>query len=246
MLQMVFLATPVSDPRFASGIETNLYEGAVGRTSLTPQPHGLLQCGNRYRFQPGKGMTRSYDNHIPFLEQPPVIKTLGKVVRYAKKRRMNAACEESIHQSFTVVLDKMHLKPLDTAGKLGQRLDHEKGRDGWWQADVYGCHLFSSESLRLLSCTVGCIDGALQHWQHKLSEIRQLSQSAFAMNQVTSQFVLQFSQSLCERWLGDVALLGRASEIEGLGQREEVAYMLKLHVLHLWLMRPWCPVTIRT
>ena len=127
----------------------------------------------------------------------------------------------------------MHLKPFDSASELGQWLDHEECRDGWWQADIYRCHLFGLELLRLLSCGVCCIDGALQHRQHELSEIRQLGQSAFPMNQVTSQFVLQLLQGLCERRLGDVALLGRASEVERLRQCEKVAYVLKLHVIHL-------------
>ena len=69
----------------------------MGRALLTPQPHGFLQRGDRHRLQSGKGMARGYGNHVPFLEQLPMIDTLGKVVRSAKKRRMDATSEESVH-----------------------------------------------------------------------------------------------------------------------------------------------------
>jgi hypothetical protein len=52
---------------------------------------------------------------------------------------------------------------------------------------------------------------------------------ALAPEQESAELVLQLLDGAGERRLGDVTLLGRAGEVQGLAYREEVADLMHLH-----------------
>ena len=64
---------------------------------------------------------------------------------------------------------------------------------------------------------------------HALAELGQLRGRAFAPEQVAAQFRLELLDRPRQRRLGDVALVGRAREIQHPRDGEEVAYLMHLH-----------------
>ncbi|MGY4483166.1 hypothetical protein ACVWWR_002357 [Bradyrhizobium sp. LM3.2] len=72
---------------------------------------------------------------------------------------------------------------------------------------------------------------AFQHRKHFLSKIGQMSELAFAVNQLTTEFLLELLNPLGQGGLRNIALLGCAGEVERGRNGEEVANLMKLHEL---------------
>ena len=69
----------------------------------------------------------------------------------------------------------------------------------------------------------------IELWLDQLAEVGQVSEVALAPEQEPAELVLQLLDCAGERRLGDVTLLGRAGEVQGLAYREEVADLMHFH-----------------
>jgi len=64
---------------------------------------------------------------------------------------------------------------------------------------------------------------------HALAEFGELRRGAFALEQIAAELGFELLDGAGQRGLGDVALVGRAREIQDAADREEVAYLVHFH-----------------
>src|SRR4051812_30279375 len=64
---------------------------------------------------------------------------------------------------------------------------------------------------------------------HALAEFGQLRGGSFAAKQIAAEFCLELLDRPRQRWLGDVALVGGAREVEHTRDSQEVANLMHLH-----------------
>ena len=115
------------------------------------------------------------------------------------------------------------------AGDFSERSDEKIGRNAGRQPDLQRGVVLPL----VFTCDrpggVHRSNEALESWQDKLSEIGQLCELTFAMNELSAKLEFQFLDRLRQRGLRHVALFGGAREVQKAGNRHEISYLMQLH-----------------
>ena len=107
---------------------------------------------------------------------------------------------------------------------------HEAVRpDGANHAELELDILQAAEAFGALLGSLGLDQHLAQMRPHHLAQPGQVAVVALAAKQRAAQFVLQRLDGTRQRRLRDVARLGRAREVQGLANREEVADLMHFH-----------------
>ncbi len=81
-----------------------------------------------------------------------------------------------------------------------------------------------------LACN-GAVEALLHHRQHAMAEVREVREIALAPEQLAAELLLELLDGPRQRRLRDVALLGRAREIEHARHRQEISDLVHFHAL---------------
>ncbi len=116
-------------------------------------------------------------------------------------------------------------QPLD----LVEMRDQQRQVDGMGEGDPERADFTALEGRGQLTGAGRGLEALPEQGMHAQAEFGQLRRRPLAAKQVATEFGLELLDRPRQRRLGDVALVGRAREVEHAGDGEEVANLVHLH-----------------
>src|SRR5262249_39811240 len=175
---------------------------------------------------------------VALLEEWPVVDACGHVLNVAYQCSVDFAAQQQINEPLGRVLAKLDAKAGEELRDFGDRPEQKRDRDRRCQADLERRNCLALKLMGFAARTLYTGERALQHWKHFLSELSELGKLTLTIDQLATKLLLQLLYALSQGGLRDVALLGGTREVEGVGERQEVADLVKLHVIPISIPMP--------
>src|SRR5262245_39420881 len=176
-------------------------------------------------------MCRRENRDVALLEQQPVVDAGGHVLYVPDHCGVDLPLKQEVDELLRCALAQLDAKSRDELCDLRDRIEDERRRDRGGEADLQRRDLLALELLGSATrrlCRGQC---ARQHRKDFLPKVGELRQLALAVDQLAAELLLELLHPLGQGGLRDIALLGRAGEVECGRDGEEVANLMKLHGL---------------
>src|SRR5262249_8713845 len=158
----------------------------------------------------------------------PVIDAGGHILHVPDHCGVDLPLKQEVDELLRRALAQLDVKSRDDLCDLRDRIEDERRRDGWGEADLQWRDLLALELLGPATARLRRGQCALQHRKYFLSKVGEVRQLAFAVDQLAAELLLELLHPLGQGGLRDIALLGCAGEVECGRDGEEVASLMKL------------------
>src|SRR5215813_7643076 len=225
----VVIAAVAEAGRFVGEIRPLDLRGDVASSAF--QQDGLAEVVDANRGTVCEPMCRRENRDVALLEQQPVVDAGGHVLYVPDHCSVDLPLKQEVDELLRCALAQLDAKSRDELCDLRDRIEDERRRNRGGEADLQWRDLLALELLGSAThrlCRGQC---ALQHRKDFLAKVGELRQLALAVDQLATELLLELLHPLGQGGLRDIALLGRAGEVECGRYGEEVANLLKFHGL---------------
>ena len=174
-------------------------------------------------------MSRRESQLIALLEQRPGVQPVRKFDAVVEKRRVDFALKQSLSHLLLLRHFELNFELWNAPDHFSQRCCYQPGRDVGRQSNAQPREFASAKPRCVLLGGLGSSDRLLEQRPHQAPEFGQLREIAFALEEATSELILETLNRSGQRWLRDVARLGGTGEVQGLAKCDEIPDLVQFH-----------------
>src|SRR5882724_10128879 len=170
------------------------------------------------------------DDELKILgEQWPGIEPVPVLADFGGNAEFGFALLQILADFAGVAAQEAEFQPVELPLDLVEMRNQEREIDRMGQCDPERTDFAALEGGGKHARSARRLIALLQQRPHALAELGQLRCGAFAPEQVAAELSLELLDRPRQRWLGDVALVGGAREIQRPCDGEEVTYLVHFH-----------------